>query len=759
MPRWSPLPRRLRRPLVVISAGLLVVALLTSCSSSGGTAEGGDAGAEQAHDPSTAREPFGPDGGVRTSATSDGGGLTIESSSTRAEMVSGGDVLITLSGSAVEALEDEGSLTVTAGDDDVSDSFERDDPVEGLEDGPVWRGLVAGLPDGDTDLVAEVGDETATLTVTSHPLSGPIFSGPHLEPWRCTTEQLGLGEPTDEDCSAPGRTTWQYQTTEGELVPLEDPTLTPPDVDVLQIDGEAVPVIIRTELAVIDRGIATIWTLDPAPDPDGDWDDTAWNRRLVFRFGGGCGTQYSQGSNLGPSLDVDLLLQGYAVATNTLDTFQTACNDVLSAEAALMTREHFVEQYGVPRFTIGDGGSGGAIQQLLIANAYPGLLDALSPSAPFPDAITISGGVTDCGLLLAYYETESGRRLTEDQRAAINGHATAATCASWANLFLDAVDPTTGCALDAELVYDPETNPEGVRCTLQDINANVLGVDPVTGFARRPLANEGVQYGLQALEAGVITVEDLLVLNEQIGGYDLDGTIVDERTAPDVPAIEAAYATGRVTGAGPLLDVPIILRNGYTDDAGDIHTRFHVFSIRERLRGADGEDDPNLLLWSTGGNVAQALLGSISDNEPITLLDRWITAAHDDERDLPWRQRLTEARPDEATNRCIVPEEPLLTGGWELYDEPGPCTEAFPSYGDARTAAGAPLADDVLACRLVPVAEAIDRGAYPVELTSAQVARLEATFPSGVCDWSQPGIGQGPPVATWIDYTDGPYAP
>ena len=44
-----------------------------------------------------------------------------------------------------------------------------------------------------------------------------------------------------------------------------------------------------------------------------------------------------------------------------------------------------------------------------------------------------------------------------------------------------------------------------------------------------------------------------------------------------------AYTSGSVIGEGPLLDVPIILRNLYTDNVGDIHTRFHAFSIRDRL--------------------------------------------------------------------------------------------------------------------------------------------------------------------------------
>lgn len=746
----------------LLAAATSLLLLLAACTNDDGGAPTDDSTPEEA-DAATDAEPFGGEPGVRSQATSESGDLTVETSSTRAEHVSGGDVLITLSGSAVaDAGEGDDPFTVTAGGEDVSDRFTESEPVEGLEPGDVvWRGLITGLPDGETEIVAEAGGEEASLTVTSHPSSGPVFSGPHLEPWTCTTEAAGLGPATDEDCSAPSTTTWQYQNTEGRLVPLDDPTVVPPDVDTTTVgDQSGVPIIVRTEVGVIDRGIASIWTLDPSPDPEGEWDDSAWNERLVFRFGGGCGTQYSQGADLGPSLDLDLLVQGYALATNTLDTFQTACNDVLSAEAALMTREHFVESYGVPRFTIGDGGSGGAIQQLLIANAYPGLLDALSPSAPFPDAITISGGVTDCGLLLAYYETPAGQALTDEQRSAINGHATPGTCSSWSNLFLDAVDPTRGCgaALPRDEVYDAETNPDGARCTLQDMNVNVLGTDSATGFARRPLANEGVQYGFEALAAGTITVDEFLDLNQQVGGYDIDGAIVDERTDADEVAVATAYQSGRVTGPGPLLDVPIILRNGFTDDVGDIHTRFHVFSIRERLR-VDGEDDPNLVLWTTGGNVAAALLGNASDNEPIELLDRWITTAHDDERDLPWRERLADARPAAATNRCLPADSPLLTGGWELYDEPGPCADAFPVAGDSRTAAGAPLADDVIACSLIPVDDAVAADLYPVALTDGQVERLEVIFPEGVCDWSQPGVGQTTPTETWIDYSDGPFEP
>lgn len=40
-----------------------------------------------------------------------------------------------------------------------------------------------------------------------------------------------------------------------------------------------------------------------------------------------------------------------------------------------MVKEHFIEEYGLPTHTIGWGESAGAVQQYLIVQNYPGLLD------------------------------------------------------------------------------------------------------------------------------------------------------------------------------------------------------------------------------------------------------------------------------------------------------------------------------------------------------------------------------------------------
>jgi hypothetical protein len=692
-------------------AAVLALAL-GACSSDDDVRGGDDAAAGPA-----GGEPV--DDGARTRVTSAGGALTLETTSTRAGFVSAGNVLVTVSGSAAA------DATLTSDGDDVTEVL--------VADGDARRGLITGLADGEHRVEVSNGEEAASLVVTSHPKNGPVFSGPHLEPWVCTTVEAGLGPPTDEDCDAPSRVAYSYRSTDGGMKPLDDPAALPADVEKVRIGDGDVPFVIRTEQGVIDRGIYTIWVLDPAPGST-RWDPSAWNERLVYRFGGGCGTQYSQGSSFVGAVDADLLSRGYAVVTNTLDTFQTACNTLLSAEAALMTREHFIETYGVPESTIGDGGSGGAIQQLALAHNYPGILDALSPSVPFPDAISIAPGVTDCGLLVHYYTTDSGRRLSDEQKTAINGHRTSGTCVQWDRLFVGGVNPTDGCPAIGDQVYDPVTNPDGTRCSLADINVNALGVDPDTGFANRPLDNVGVQYGLEALNAGVLTVDEFLDLNERIGGYDIDGNIVPERAESDEATAALAYELGAVIGPGPLQDLPILLRNLYSDDAGDIHTRFHVFSIRERLK-QDGEDAPNLVLWtSPTADLVGQLLGRVPDaNDPIVLLDEWLTAG---------------TRPAAATNRCALPDGTDLTGGWELYDEPGPCATAYPIEGDPRTAAGGPLAGDVIKCALQPV----DPDAYDVPFTDAQAQRLDAVFPDGVCDWTEPGVGSGPAKGTWLDF-------
>ncbi len=88
----------------------------------------------------------------------------------------------------------------------------------------------------------------------------------------------------------------------------------------------------------------------------------------------------------------------------------------------MMVKEHFIEEFGVPRYTIGSGRSGGSMQQHMIGNNYPGLLDAIVPTASFADTLTFQTGMLDCDLLDRAM-TASKLPWTTDQKTAISGYS------------------------------------------------------------------------------------------------------------------------------------------------------------------------------------------------------------------------------------------------------------------------------------------------------------------------------------------------
>ena len=143
--------------------------------------------------------------------------------------------------------------------------------------------------------------------------------------------------------------------------------------------------------------------------------------------------------------------------------------------------------------------------------------------------------------------------------------------------------------------------PCSARCGIHDNQVNVYGRDPKTGFARRPLDNVGVQYGLVAFNEGLITAEQFLELNERIGGFDADGNIVGARSDADPVALRIAYETGRMNGGGGSLGaIPIIDARPYLDLTGDIHDSFRSFVTRARLVAANGRADNHVILRAPG---------------------------------------------------------------------------------------------------------------------------------------------------------------
>ena len=523
--------------------------------------------------------------------------------------------------------------------------------------------------------------------------------------------------------------------------------------------GHTVDYIVRRETGTINRAIYMVAFIHqpgtPLPDP---WTKTpGWNSRLVYSFGGGCKAGYRQSRPLNAVRDNCLSL-GYASASSSLNVFGNNCNDVLSAETMMMVKEHFIERFGVPDHTIGWGGSGGSVQQHLIAQNYPGLLDGIIPTLSYPDIISLMPSVLDCTLLDRGFET-SKLPWTEAQKAAVSGFATWKICKTWGRLFSPAWLNPANCepVLLKSMVYDPESNRSGTRCSIYDNQVNLFGKDPKTGSARRPLDNVGVQYGKLALDSGQITADQFLDLNERIGGYDTDGNVVPTRSGADPEAVRLAYETGRInTGGGSLGSIPIIDVRNYRDPWGDVHDRVRSFSMRARLVAANGHADNHVILTLPNGRH-QLAPGSPASagyhfqlNRSLRLMSQWLDNIEGDRSPGSPPLKAVRNKPPALSDACWSHEGHKIVEQQRYYG--GQCHPLYPNHGDPRMAAGAPLASDILKCRLKPV----DPNDYSPPLTPEQLARLKVIFSKGLCDYSHPGIHQRKVQKTWQKYCRSP---
>jgi hypothetical protein len=359
--------------------------------------------------------------------------------------------------------------------------------------------------------------------------------------------------------------------------------------------------------------------------------------------------------------------------------------------------------------------------------------------------------ITDARLLNHYFSDARSARFTDEQKRQVSGFVTLATMPNVAKS-AGRITVSEFCpdVLPAALRYDAKANPGGTRCDVYDHTVNVYGRDAATGFARRPLDNVGIQYGLRALNDGVITPAQFLDLNERIGGYDADGRIVPARTVADRTAVRTAYETGRLTnGGGGLATTPVIDLRAYSDDApnGDVHVRYHSFTMRERMRKANGRIDNHVMLvtdnrhglYSTSNPVAQ---------EAIRQMDAWLENLARDSSTDPVIDRIARAKPADLVDACWTrddePEkiaEPMVRGQ-------GRCEALYPSAPSPREVAGAPIAADIVKCQLKP----IDPADYKVKFTTDEAAGLKRIFNAGVCDWSKPGVEQTKLKGTWLRF-------
>ena len=132
--------------------------------------------------------------------------------------------------------------------------------------------------------------------------------------------------------------------------------------------------------------------------------------------------------------------------------------------------------------------------------------------------------VADARLLNHYFAQTDAVPFQEEQQRAVTGFLTLATMPNVSrNAGRITVDEFCPDGVPEADRFHQVDNPNGVHCDVYSHYVNVYGRDAETGYARRPLDNDGVQYGLQSLNEGAITVRQFLDLNERIGGFDENG--------------------------------------------------------------------------------------------------------------------------------------------------------------------------------------------------------------------------------------------
>src|SRR5712691_4874244 len=407
----------------------------------------------------------------------------IVSLSNRADLISGGDALLEVRVPKTVPLH---QVRLFLNGRDVTATFRTD--ATGL----VMRGVLTGLVQGQNDFIADSngrGRPRASLTITNHPIGGPVLLGSQTQPWVCATPTPAIDPATGALSNASGLRTAAVDAqcniaTELKLfyrtkVPvtaapgdggcsfvLPDPTptianpapTTPANSCFQPYDpvttsaalvastttGLTVPYIVRVERGTLNRGIYDIAVLfNPAKPWSALAPQAQWNGKLVYTFGASTGQPRLQFRSEQNWADDAALSRGFVVVDNSLTDSLFNSNRVLNAETLMMMKEHIVDTYGEIKYTLGNGCSGGSIQQNTAASIFPGLLDGIQPSCDYPDSITTGMEVSDCVLLVNFYagpdwtSLMSGKTQAQinAKKAAINGHLDHVGCQSWNNAF------------------------------------------------------------------------------------------------------------------------------------------------------------------------------------------------------------------------------------------------------------------------------------------------------------------------------------
>lgn len=650
---------------------------------------------------------------------------------------------------------------------------------------------------------------------------GPIdYSlGPLQYPFACETEESFLGPPLVDNQEGIGTPVYQNDELIGHskdcliethaeyyfkppgsdrlLRLLPDTPLE--DVEYIEINNHMVPFVVRVERGTINRFIYVIAVLADPSDPLDRVSAELWNDKLIYYFRGGVGIGKRQGAARASSATrrrIPELAAGYAVAYSSGTRTSVHYNVWLAANTAAMVKQQFVSLYGEPEYTVGIGESGGAVQQLLIAQNEPGLLDALVPVYAYPDMVTQSIWALDCELLEYYFDItarDQQRWRKQEERTLIEGMAADSDAANlfnrfdfWSRLAQGRLPRQPGgateCAVGWRGLTPLTNNPtytnhryryarpllrEGRWSHWHDLK-EFYGVDE-GGYAYRTYDNVGVQYGLVALRSGAISASEFLHLNANIGSWkpphqnrqerywlvSRHGGLRDLRIWSDHNMVKTPGGATPLDAFRAASETRIAVAPRSVGHLGAIAAAYHsghvflgmidvpVIDVRHYL-------DDQLNMHHSFASLALRLrllkANGHSDNHLI-----WVAEPPFDPTTLAlatidaW---LIDGKPHDASDRCLDAEGGLIASGdnvwngsWNGLDR-GACLQRFPAFQSPRDAAGGPLTGDIFKCHLKTVNLALGDGTYGEVDMQPYAYHLAQVFPDGVCDFTQGDAGR-----------------
>jgi hypothetical protein len=643
--------------------------------------------------------------------------------------------------------------------------------------------------------------------------SQPLYAGTNTYPFKCETLEAGLGQPLidnhekfgvpvfdgeigastiigySQNCAVKTRVDYYFKPNthpHAKYVPWQGKRN---ELTYVTINGELVPFVLRVERGVINRFPYLIAFVVPLNDKPEQTNTQYWNKRLILAMRGGVGIGRRQGA-LKVSRELsnveDQLMQGYAVAYSEGLHTKNHYNALLAEDTARRLKLQVSSRYGKPLYTVGLGGSGGGLMQYLLAQNTNDILDAAIPQYSYPDMVSQTNYAMDCDLLEYYFDIQnSGSEFSEwDKRQALEGLHSAkdiphkfealsrlnllrkgkwsgkpkgsSECINgWRALTPFVSNPSFMHFFD---LYTPEVYQQ-TAWTYWDDLAQLFGVDE-HGYALRTWSNVGVQYGLQALNAGELSPKEFLLLNSSIGGwksthdmqpehiafwmgdqskplwlsvwaeknrYHPKGKTPAKRTDASELAIERAYRSGQVFIGKA--SIPIIDIRHYLEPQLNMHHLVASFQTRSRIIDYKGNAD-NQLIWVSHPDYDPT-------NDAFAAIDQWMLS------------NKGKAPIATLSDRCIDDKGQVIAqgknvwNGWWNKQATGECLAVYPAYKNSRMAAGEPITADYFACELMPVEQALKQEVYAKSLNMQQyIDDLKRIFPDGVCDYSKAGRGK-----------------